>query len=233
VTMVRPLPQYGRIDQIRPDADLKYRALYIKAEKRYSHRNQFLVSYTYTDSDDNNPMGRYLDNFDLDLDYGPSGGERQHAIVASGSVLLPWDITLGALYTYRSELPWSATAGRDLNGDTFNTDLVPGTTRNAGARNLNLAAVNSYRQANGLGPIAAADIDSSRISIMDMRVSKALRFGERKIDLLAQAFNVLNTKNLQAQFGGGRVGNALSNTFGRITSARASRQIELAVRLMW
>jgi hypothetical protein len=233
ITGVRPLPQYGRIDQVRPDADLTYRALYIKAEKRYSRRNQFLVSYTYTDSDDNNPMGRYLDNFNLDLDYGPSGGERVHAFVASGSVLLPWDITLGTLYTYRSQLPWSATAGSDLNGDTFNTDLVPGTTRNSGSRNLNLAAVNTYRQANGLGAISEADIDSSRISIMDVRVSKAIRFGERRIDLLAQAFNVLNTRNLQAQFGGGRVGNALSNTFGRITSARSSRQIELAVRAAW
>ncbi len=43
-------------------------------------------------------MGRYLDIYDLSLDEGPSGGERRHAIVASGSVLLPWDITIGALY---------------------------------------------------------------------------------------------------------------------------------------
>jgi hypothetical protein len=37
----------GRVDQIRPDADLKYRAHYVKAEKRYSHNTQFLMSYTY------------------------------------------------------------------------------------------------------------------------------------------------------------------------------------------
>jgi Carboxypeptidase regulatory-like domain len=234
VTGQRPLPQFGRIDQIRPDADLKYKALYIKAEKRYSHNNQFLVSYTLTDSDDNNPMGRYLDVNNLGLDWGPSGGERRHAIVASGSVLLPWDITIGTLYTYRTQLPWSATAGQDLNGDTFNTDLVPGTTRNSGSRNLNLAAVNAYRQANSRTPVSESDIESSRISIMDVRVSKALRLGDRRrIDLLAQAFNVLNTTNRQAQFGGGRVGNALSNTFGRITSARPARQIELAVRAAW
>jgi len=235
VTLLRPLPQFGRIDQIRPDADLKYKALYIKAEKRYSHNTQFLVSYTYTDSDDNSPMGRYLDVTNLSLDSGPSNGERKHAIVASGSVLLPWEITLGVLYTYRTQLPWSATAGRDLNGDTFNTDLVPGTTRNSGSRDLNLGAVNSYRLANGLAAVAEGDIDSSRISLVDMRASKALRFGEhRKIDLLVQAFNLFDTTNLQAQFGGGRVGNALStNTFGKITSARPSRQIELAIRAAW
>ncbi len=140
VTCVRPLPQYSRIDQIRPDADLKYQALYIKAEKRYSHSSQFLVSYTFTDSDDNNPMGRYLDMFDLGLDYGPSGGERRHAIVASGSVLLPWDITIGALYVrYRSA---AAVVGdrraRPERRHASTPISCRARRRNSGSRNLNL-----------------------------------------------------------------------------------------------
>jgi len=154
--------------------------------------------------------------------------------VASGSVLLPWDFPLGVVWTYRSQLPWTATAGRDINVDGFNTDLVPGTTRNSGSRNLNLDAVNAWRALNSLAAITEAQIDSSRINITDMRLSKSIRFGDsRKVDLMVQAFNVFNTRNLQAQFGGGRVGNALSNTFGRITSARAQRQVELAARLNW
>jgi hypothetical protein len=230
----RPLREFTRIDQVRPDTDLKYTAVYTKLEKRYSQRNQFMVSYTFTDSDDNAPMGRYLDPFNLALDWGPSNGERRHAVVASGSVLLPWDFTVGAVWTYRSQLPWSATAGIDVNGDTFNTDLVPGTTRNSGSRDLNLDAVNAWRARTNLAPISESQIESSRINITDMRISKSVRFvGDRKIDLMVQAFNVFNTKNLQSQFGGGRVSNAQSNTFGRITSARPSRQIELAVRAMW
>ncbi len=230
----RPLPAFTRIDQVRPDTDLKYKAFYTKLEKRYSQRNQYMVSYTFTDSDDNAPMARYLDPFDPSIEWGPSNGERRHALVASGSVLLPWDVTVGAVWTYRSELPWSATAGRDVNVDGFNTDLVPGTTRNSGSRDLNLDAVNAWRALNNLTPVPESQIESSRINITDMRVSKSVRFSEnRKVDLMVQAFNVFNTRNLQAQFGGGRVGNALSNTFGRITSARNSRQIELAVRLMW
>ena len=146
-------------------------------------------------------------------------------------MLLPWDITIGALYSYRTQLPWSATAGRDLNLDSFNTDLVPGTTRNSGSRDLNLTAVNAYRTLNGLAVISEADIDSSRISIMDLRVEQgASASASASWSLLAQAFNLLNTTNLQAQFGSGRVGNALSNTFGRITSARPSRQVELAIK---
>ncbi|HYU78722.1 MAG TPA: carboxypeptidase regulatory-like domain-containing protein, partial [Vicinamibacterales bacterium] len=233
VTRLRPLTQFGRITQIRPDTDLRYKAIYTKLEKRFSRNNQFMVSYTFTDSDDNSPMGRYLDPFDLSLDWGPSNGERRHVVVASGSVRLPWDVTLGTLWTYRTQLPWSATAGRDLNGDGFASDLVPGTTRNSGSRNLNLEAVNAYRQANRLTSIAESDVDSSRINVLDMRVGKALRFGDRKIDLIAQAFNLLNTRNLQAQFGSGRVGNALSASFGRILSARPARQVELAIRANW
>ena len=230
----RPDPTYGRIDQVRPDSEVRYKAIYAKLEKRYSQNYQYTLSYTFTDADDNAPMARYLDPVDFDINWGPSNGERRHAIVASGSVLLPWDINVGALWSYRSQLPWSAGAGRDINGDTFTSDLVPGTTRNSGSRDLNLDAVNAYRASRGLAAIDASTIDSSRINIMDLRVSKRFRFGgDRRFELIAQAFNLFNTENLQAQFGGGRVTNATSNTFGQITSARPQRQVELAVRLHW
>ena len=149
-------------------------------------------------------------------------------------MLLPYDITVGGVWSLRSQLPWSATAGRDLNRDGFTSDLVPGTTRNSGSRDLNLDAVNAYRAANGLAAVSESDIDSSRINILDVRVSKAIRLpGERKVDLIAQAFNLFNTTNLQGQFGSGRQNSALSRVFGSINSARPARQIELAVRLKW
>ena len=153
--------------------------MYLKLEKRYSRRTQALVTYTYTRSNDNNLLDRYLDPFDLGRDWGPSSGERRHAVIASGSVLLPGEITLGAIWSWRSELPWSATAGRDLNGDGFNSDLVPGTTRNAGSRTLDLATVNAYRASQGLSPIDASQIDSSRINMVDVRASKDINLGGR------------------------------------------------------
>lgn len=234
VTGARPNPVFGRVDRNQSTGEMKYKGLYAKLEKRYSNRTQFLATYTYTRSDDNNLLGRYLDPFNLGLDWGPSGGERRHAVVLSGSVLLPYDITVGAVWTARTELPWSATAGRDINQDGFNTDLVPGTTRNAGSRTLDLAAVNAWRVANGREPISEAQIDSSRLNLLDVRASKEVSLGGRlRLQLMAQAFNLLNTENLQAQYGGGRVGNALSANFGRIQTARPGTQGELAVRLGW
>ena len=230
----RPNTTFARVDENRSTGEARYRALYTKLEKRFSRRHQFMVTHTYMHSEDNNPLSRYLDPFDPNIDWGPSSGERRHAIVASGSVLLPWDVNLGAVWSARTQLPWNATAGRDLNVDGFNTDLVPGTTRNAGSRDLDLSVVNAWRATNGRPAIAESQIESSRINLLDVRVSKAIRFGgTTKLDLMAQAFNVLNTTNLQAQYGGGRVGNALSDGFGRILTARPGRQAELALRLLW
>jgi hypothetical protein len=233
-TTARPNPTFARVDRNQSTGSARYRALYTKLEKRFSRSHQFMVTYTYMRSRDNNPLSRYLDPFDLDLDWGTSNGERRHAVVASGSVLLPYDITLGAVWTARTQLPWNATAGRDLNADGFNTDLVPGTDRNGGSRDLNLDAVNAWRAANGRAPIPESQIESSRINLVDIRASKAIRFGtSTKVDLTAQVFNLFDTTNLQAQYGGGRVTNSLSDAFGRILTARPGRQAELAVRLAW
>jgi hypothetical protein len=234
VTGEQPDSTFGRVDRYQSTGEVRYRALYTRVEKRFSHGNQFLVAYTYTRSRDNNPIEQYIDPFNLGLDFGPSNGERRHSLVASGSVLLPWDIVVGTVWTLRSQLPWSATAGLDLNGDGLNTDLVPGTTRNAGSRTLDLAAVNAWRAANGLGAVTESQIDSSRVNIVDARVNKRIRFrGDLGIDLVLQVFNLFNTRNLQSQYGGGRVDNALSDTFGRILTARDGTQVELGVKLVW
>ncbi len=231
---VRPNPTFARVDRNQSTGSARYRAIYTKFEKRFSRRHQVMVTHTYMRSRDNNPLVRYLDPFNLDLDWGPSSGERRHAVVASGSVLLPADVTLGLVWTARTALPWNAAAGRDLNADGFNTDLVPGTTRNAGNRSFDLDAVNAWRSANGRIPIPESQIASSRINLLDMRLSKAFRYGAAgKIDLMAQVFNLLDTTNLQAQFGGGRVTNALSDAFGRIQTARPGLQGELAIRVAW
>jgi hypothetical protein len=234
VTRIRPIPEFGRIDRFQSSAELKYRAMYVKLQKRYSNNYQFLISYTLAKSEDDIPLGRSLDPFDLSLDRGPSNADRRHSLVASGSFLLPYEINVGAIWNIRSELPWSAKAGRDLNGDGITSDLVPGTTRNAGARNLDIAAVNAYRAANGRAPVSEDDFDSTRYNSVDVRVSKSIPVqGGMRLELMAQAFNLFNTTNLQALFGGGRIDNALSANLGQIVTARENRQIELAVKAIW
>jgi len=170
---------------------------------------------------------RYVNQNDQGRDFGPSNAERRHSLVASGVVSAPFDIQLGAVWAWRSNLPFSAVAGRDLNGDTFVTDFVPGTSRNQGNRDLDLGLVNAWRASLGLAPIST--IDSTRFTSLDLRASKSVRVGgDKRAEFVAQLFNVANTVNLS-----GIGTNATAATFGKASRASAGRQAELAVRFIW
>src|SRR5207244_11193288 len=120
---------------------------------RMSRRHHSLASYTLAKAADNIPAHRWVNQLRMSDDVGPSTVDRRHTLVASGAVLLPYDVQFGAVWTLRSSLPFNALAGRDLNGDGFNTDYVPGTTRDQGARDLDISLVNVWRTQNGLQPI--------------------------------------------------------------------------------
>lgn len=224
----RILPDWGQILILEPISKAKYGAMYVRLEKAYSHRYQYLISYTLSDCKDNNPAGRVVNLANPGLDWGPCNIDRRHALVASGSVGLPFDIQVGAIWTFRSTLPFSALSNIVVDGVT---QYVPGTSRNQGNRNLDLARVNAYRATLGLPPIAPSQIDSSRLNQLDLRVSKALFVrNERKLEVACQVFNLFNTTNLLAPFTSGQVTSAASNNFGRILTARPGTQAELSVR---
>jgi outer membrane receptor protein involved in Fe transport len=240
VSGVRPLPDWGNIiQQQRSNGTYDYRALLVRLDKRFATRTQYTLSYTLSAQTNDwtgtsgNGYGAVTDIFDPGLDHGPADVDRRHAFVASGAVLLPARLTLGAVWAYRSSAPFSALAGRDLNRDGSNSDYVPGTTRNQGNRDLDLSLVNAWRASNGLGPIAASQIDSNRYSRLDVRLSKAIAIGgQRRIELIGQVFNLLGTDDLGG-VGTGWVTNALSDSFGRILTALPRQQGELAVKLVF
>ena len=239
VTGIRTLPQYGFIDQDRSILSSDYKAMFIRLDKRLSHRYTYLLSYTLARATDvgsratnNGGFFHVTDQSNPSLDVGPSDSDRRHSLVASGTALLPWDMTLGAVWTYRGAAPFSAySANFSADGQR---QYVPGTSRNQGNRDLNLAVVNAYRTQNGLGPISEGQIERDRYSSVDVRFAKAIQLGgQTKIELIAQVFNILGTANLNAPFSGGQVTNALSSSFGQIQTAKNRQQGELAVRLAW
>jgi hypothetical protein len=239
VTGKRPLPAYGFIDQDRSILSSDYKAMFVRLDKRLSHNYTYLVSYTLAKGDDvgsratnNGGFFHVTDQLHPQLDEGPSDTDRRHSLVASGTGILPWDMTIGAVWTFRSSAPFSAYSA------VFSADgqqqYVPGTSRNQGNRDLNLAAVNAYRAQNGLGPVPESQIESDRLSTVDVRFSKAIRFNaQTRLELIAQVFNILGTDNLNAPFSGGQVTTALSSSFGQILTAKNRQQAELAVRLVW
>jgi hypothetical protein len=239
ITGLRPLPQWGQIVQLGASpSDFTYKALLVRLERRYANRYLYNLSYTLSKADsawtgsDANAGGSVTSAANPGLDQGPADADRRHNFVASGSILLPFNLNLGAVWTLRSALPFSALAGKDLNNDGFTTDYVPGTTKNQGSRDLDLSLVNAWRAQNGLAPIAASQIDSSRFNRLDIRLGKTLNFSGRKLELIAQVFNVLGSDNLGG-VGSAQVTNALSPSFGRILTAQPRQQAELAARFVW
>ncbi len=249
-TGVRPLTQFGRIDQLQNLGENTYKALLLKVEKRLDHNYQFLVSYTLAKGDGNIPFtgngtgARVTDSQNPGLDWGPTASDRRHSLVASGSYLLPAAVQVGAVWTVRSTMPFNAVAGADLNGDGVVSDFVPGTTRAMGNRDnaAVMTAVNAYRATLGLAALNASQIDSNGYNALDLRVNKSFAFGgRRRLEVIAQVFNVLGRDNLAASGGAsgqsgvpaGWVLNARSDSFGRINQAYNRQQAELAVRVAW
>jgi hypothetical protein len=240
----RALPQFAKINQIQSIGWMDYKALLMRLEKRFDNRYMYLVSYTLAKTYGNVASGAQSQTMTQAeapwLDVGPSVADRRHTLVTSGSVMLPFDVQLGGVFTYRSMLPFSATAGIDLNGDAAISDYVPGTTRsvfNQGNNAALLAKVNAWRALQapdalhpaGLAAIPLSQVDTSEFRQVDLRANKAFSLGpRRKIEVIGQVFNIFNRKNLTSPNT-----NALSDVFGTMASANSMRQGEIAVRYAW
>jgi hypothetical protein len=242
ITRLRPLPAWGRITQVQSIGWQKYRALLVRLEKRLSSRYQYTVSYTLQKVTDNSfgatSTGTITDFYNPGLDEGYGNADRRHSMVASGGYLLPADITLGMVWTFRTTAPFSALAGVDLNGDGGNingasTDYVPGTHKGMGNRDNTamLAAVNAWRAQNGRGPIDPATISKNDFNRFDIRLSKAVSLsGKRRLEVIGQVFNLFGRDNLGG-IGTSFQNNALSDTFGQLLTAQPRQQAEIAVRM--
>jgi hypothetical protein len=235
VTGIRPLPAWGTILQQQSTAQSKYKALFVQANKRLSHRFMFTVAYTLSSARDDNPQFQVTNYSDANLDWGPSSVDRRNVIVTSGTVELPWKLTLGAIWTAKSSAPFSALAA------TFNADgtqqYVPGTSRNQGNRNLTLATVNAYRATLGLSPITSSMINTNPYNSFDVHFSRSFFVKEqRHLEVIAQIFNLFGHENLLGVAGGnsGYLTSAASPTgFGTISAAGNLQQAELAARFVF
>jgi len=228
---VRPLQAFARVLDHQPISQYKYKGMYVRAEKRFARRYQFLVSYTLSSNRDNNPQSQVTNQSNYSLDWGPANVDRRNVVVAGGFVQAPWKINVGAFWQARSSLPFNSFSTVQLDGVT---QYIPGLTRNLGNRDNGkvLAAVNAYRAslARPLDPLSASQIDSSRFCSFDLRVSRPFYArNERRIEAIGQAFNLFGTTNLT----GGSTTSGSSANFGRILGASNLQQAELAVRMVF
>ncbi|MFN8062457.1 MAG: TonB-dependent receptor [Vicinamibacterales bacterium] len=229
VTRVRPYPQFARVNFWQSTADNRYRAVLVKLEKRMANRYQYLASYTWSTSEDDSFQNVYADIYGFVKKSYPGVADRRHRLVVSGIVQGPWGIQASAIGDLRSSLPMNPTSSLDLNADGYTIDLPAGVTRFSGCRDLNLSAINAFRQSRGLAPVS--EVACPGFANVDIRVSKTFAVrGSQDLEIIGQLFNVANRANYNVPNN-----NITAATFGQATSLlpninAPSRQVEVAIR---
>jgi hypothetical protein len=251
---VRPDTALNQILQHASTGASNYKALYVKFTKQFTHRYMYTASYALSSALDNNPHAAPVNYNNLNNDWGPSQYDQRHALVFSGSVMLPGKIMVGGIFSYRSRLPFSVTTSTispnifPVNPNPNGTaQYVPGTKRDQVNRGVNWAAINAYRAdldanvapystackaaAPGVGNCLSTNlgpdsVTSSRYKDFDIRVSKYFFQHEtRRLEIIGQAFNLFGTENYTTI-----TSSPITATFGAPTAANTVQIGELAAK---
>jgi hypothetical protein len=239
VTRVRTFPQFGRVTFWQSTHDNQYKALLLKVDKRMSRNAQFLVSYTLSKADDigfTNALGDRYGYFKISQ---PSAADRRHRLVTSGIFRVPGDAQVSVIGDFRSSLPLGPSSSLDLNNDGYTGDLPAGVIPSSGCRDLDLNALNAFRTARGL--TAVSQVDCPTFANVDVRLSKFFQIsGSRRVEFIAQLFNVFNRANFNVAQSSITLGNDPTGRplFGQPNSLAPninapSRQAEFAVRFQF
>jgi hypothetical protein len=198
----RPDPTFQAITTRETKGNSWYKALQAGVQKRHASGYSYAVAYTLSDSDRDTEDWEFVpqDQRDYAAERGPSSSDVRHRLSASVNVDLPFALRFTTVLTARSALPYTITAGFDRNRDTYFTDRPPGVGRNS-------ARGDDFWQA-------------------DARLSRELRVGSRRVEILAEAFNLTNHRNWI-----GHNGNQRSATFGRPADATSPREVQLGIRV--
>lgn len=234
VTKQKLAPQYNVINQCGSTGRDLYNALLVKVEKRLSNNLTLMVSYTLGKADNmmSGQSTTAADHNRVDDEYGPATADRRQRLVFSGiTSALPGDLQFSWVLSTGTPRPFDILAGRDLNGDTAFNDRPVDVTRNQGCRDLDLAALNAFRQAQGVSAVDSVACPTQ--FNVDARLGKNFRLGgNNRLELFFEAYNLTNFSNLQYSETqtASWVEQALSRTFGKALSAGLPRQAAVAAR---
>jgi hypothetical protein len=148
-------------------------------------------------------------------EWGPTGQDERHRLVATGVFELPKGVQVSPVFQLASARPYNLTAGSDLNADGNNNDryIDPATGKQL--------SINAGRGDNTV--------------VLDVRATKFFDLGsDRRIATFVELFNALNNVN----FGGSYTGNGRSVLFrqpsgGFIPGIGYPRQVQLGARFLF
>jgi hypothetical protein len=171
--------------------------------RRYSLSVAYTLSSTERDTEDSNFVPQDQRNYAADR--GPSLNDARHRLVIAGDVALPLGFSLATVLTTRSALPYNVTTGTDDNRDgSPTTDRPRGVSRNSGR--------------------------GAALFQGDVRIKKTFAFGVRRLELVAEAFNLTNRLNWTFPVNfvqGGTV------TYPTPSGAELTRELQFGVRVLF
>ena len=227
----RPFTNFQRIILFQSSADSEYNGYTLDLNKRFAHNWQARLSYTYSKVEDNKPDAtavvpggsddaKYLqDPLNIADEWAAGDNDVTHRMVLSGV----WDLNYGkfdsgwqkwllagwslsGIVSYQTGQPYTGMATSDLNNDlNTRSDRAPGFPRN------------SFRL-------------PSQFSV-DPRVTKTFELAPVRLQLIAEAFNLLDRKNVSAVRTAYTPTSTLLTGFGSPTSSSGPRIVQLAAKL--
>ncbi|HET6647843.1 MAG TPA: TonB-dependent receptor [Pyrinomonadaceae bacterium] len=239
---------FGDVSAQLSDGNSNYNALNVELKRRFANNFQFLASYTWSHSiDDSSDLQTLLkpqDNRNFAAERADSLFDQRHRFVFSGALSSPvdWrnsssattrffsDFTIAPIIEISSGRPFNILTGTDSSGDLQSSNdrpsvaadgtlFVPTTPFTVGSLGRNSGIIHGYAS-------------------FDLRVMRAIRFGERfSLDVIAEGFNLFNRFNeaaaspffLDVNAFGQRAGNG--RYYSKPTAAFDSRQFQFGLKL--
>ncbi len=202
----------GTLTTVESSAESLYRGWTLGLIGRLE-RFQFQGFYTYSKdfSDDDNERDpfsfRYARITNLDKEWGFSDRDQRDRFNFWLLWQAPHQINVNARYSYRSAQPLSLRA----NGQVANSP----------AERINPDGTVTQRN---LGR------KDNKFSSLDLRLSRVFHLGDNELELIADVFNLFNSRNLRNP----QVTNLVFNFDGTVTSGLGDpRQIQLGLRYVW
>ena len=124
-----------------------------------------------------------------DVQSGPAArGDARHKVTLSAIIQAPWGVTVSPIFRYRSATPIHIWYGYDNNLDGVSNDIYPTAYRYTG---ISDAGVPSFKEMGTCETVNCGR--GAPLSVINLRVSKAVRFGSRlTAEVIGEVFNLTN-----------------------------------------
>ena len=237
---------FGDVSSQLSEGNSTYHALNVDLKRRFANNFQFLASFTWAHSiDDSSDLQTLLkpqNNLDFRADRADSLFDQRLRYVFSAIVSSPssWrhgdgmhrflsDFTIAPIMEVASGRPFNIITGVDTNGDQQSSNDRPSVNSSGTLVLPPFFANGSLGRNSGI---------THKFASLDLRVVRAIRFGERvRLDLIGEGFNMFNRFNeasVSPLFSdvnnfGQRAGNG--RYYSRPTASFDPRQFQFALKL--